>query len=179
MSNSRFTFSAASPSRLCRALAIGAYSVTSLLLRKKHWSLVHVGSSMIFVAGRSQVLRTNYKRRIVVAHASQLLVELNAHRALSAPPRSRDQPSRTEAMQTYSSLCRSLWSTSEPFSPIPSASSLVEPRQSKLHAFVQTFCPHVHEIDRSHGIITRKLSDDRTLLRALLWHTLVYCINQC
>ena len=37
----------------------------ALLLRKKHCSLVHVGSSMIFVAGRSQ-----------------LLVELNAHRAL-------------------------------------------------------------------------------------------------
>ena len=45
--------------------------------------------------------------------------------------------------------------------------NLVNPRQSKLHAFVQTFCPHAYEIDRSRGIITRKLSDDRTLSRAL------------
>ena len=86
--------------KIVQALAIGEHSVTSLLLRKKHWSLVHVGSSMIFVAGRSQVLQTNYKRRVVVVHASQLLVELNAHRVLQR------QPSRIETMQTYSSLCR-------------------------------------------------------------------------
>ena len=116
---------------------------------------------MIFVAGRSQVLRTKYKCRVVVAHVSQLLVELNVHRVL------QHQPSRIETMQTYSSLCRSPWSTSEPFSSIPLASSPVEPCQSKLHTFVQTFCPHTREIDQSCGIITRKLSNDRTLSWAL------------
>ena len=90
--------------------------------------------------------------------------ELNAHRALSMSPRRRNQPSRTEAMQTHSSLCRSPWSTSEPFSSTPLASSLVK---SRLHTFVQTFCPHAHEIDWSRGIITRKLSDDRMLSWAL------------
>ena len=166
MSNSHFNFSTASPSRLCRALAIGAYSVTSLFLRKKYWSLVHVGSSMIFVAGRLQVLWTNYERRIVVAHASQLLVELNAHRALSTSLHSRDQLSRTEAMQTCSSLSLSVtyfWTIVTDTLGFFAG----ETRQNKLHAFVQTFSPHAHEIDWSRGIITRKLSDDRMLSRAL------------
>ena len=39
--------------------------------------------------------------------------------------------------------------------------------RSKQHAFIQTFYLREYEIDRSRGIITRKLSDDRTLLRAL------------
>ena len=76
MSNFCFTFSSASTSRLCRASAIGAYSVMSL---EKHCSLVHVISSMVFVAGRSQVLETNDKCWVVVVHSSQLLVRLDAH----------------------------------------------------------------------------------------------------
>ena len=54
----------------------------ALFLEKKHCSLVHVGSSVIFVAGRSQILGTDNECSIVVAHSSKLLVELNAHRAL-------------------------------------------------------------------------------------------------
>ena len=84
----------------------------ALLLRNKHCLLVHIGSSMIFIAGRSQVLQTNYKCRVAVAHASQLL-ELNAQRAL--------QRHHVVAISLLvlkpcrrSHLCRSLWSTPEP-----------------------------------------------------------------
>ena len=79
----RLTFSSASASTLCRALAIGTHSVMSLelaLLIRKHCSLVDVRSSVVFVARRSQVLGTNDKRWVVVAHSSQLLVKLDAQR---------------------------------------------------------------------------------------------------
>ena len=39
---------------------------------------MHVGNSMVLVARRSQVLGTNDKRWIVVAHCSQLLIKLDA-----------------------------------------------------------------------------------------------------
>ena len=38
----------------------------ALLLEKKQSSLVHVGSSVIFVAGCSQILGTDNKCRVVV-----------------------------------------------------------------------------------------------------------------
>ena len=71
------TFSSASASILCRALAIGVYSVISLELavfKRKHCSFVDVRSSAVFVVRRSQVLGTDNKRWVVVAHSSQLLV---------------------------------------------------------------------------------------------------------
>ena len=49
----------------------------ALLLFKKQSSLVHVSSSVIFVAGRSQILGTDNKCRVVVAHSSKLLVEFS------------------------------------------------------------------------------------------------------
>ena len=54
----------------------------ALLLEKKQSSLVHVGSSMIFVAGRSQILGTDSKCRVVVAHSSKLLIEFSGNTAL-------------------------------------------------------------------------------------------------
>ena len=49
----------------------------ALLLEKKQSSLVHVVSSVIFVAGRSQILGTDNKYRVVVAHSLKLLIELS------------------------------------------------------------------------------------------------------
>ena len=80
-------------------------------------------------------------------------------------------PYRTLAKRTYPSLCRSLQPTSKQFQPTPRASLVVRRlSQRQLHrAFVQTFFPYmyVYGYDRSHSIISRKLSDDRTLSRAL------------
>ena len=48
----------------------------ALRLEKKQSSLMHVGSSVIFVAGRSQILGTD-KCRVVVALSSKLLVKFS------------------------------------------------------------------------------------------------------
>ena len=59
--------------------------------------------------------------------------------------------------------------TSKWFQPSPRASLVVRRlSQRQLHrAFVQTFFPYMYRYDRSRGIIRQKLSDDRTLSRAL------------
>ena len=49
----------------------------ALLLEKKLSSLMHVGNSVIFVAGRSQILGTYNKCRVVVALSSKLLVKFS------------------------------------------------------------------------------------------------------
>jgi len=53
----------------------------ALLLGRKQSSLVHVGSSVIFVAGHSQILGTDNKCRVVVAHSSKLLIEFSGNTA--------------------------------------------------------------------------------------------------
>ena len=82
MLNYHFTFSAVSPSRLCRALPIGTYSLSDITGALLLACVCQYQHDLKFVGGCSQVIRTNYKHRVVVAHASQLLIELSAHRAL-------------------------------------------------------------------------------------------------